>query len=421
MDVGGGVRVQVGRQGEGLVGEGLGGTVLVVRAHARGAVEDEVELCLGTGEVRLGESDGGGIPAPVLGYAIGPERLPTRTARDGLVVGCGWPLRGGPTIGGRDRVGCRHGCEYGCEHGGGLYDGFRHGPGSLDADSLRLTFDNRLDCRLSDCLRLDCRLRDCLRLDRRLRDCLRLDGRLRNRLRLDRRLRDCLRLDRRLRFRDRRRLGLGLGLRLGRRLSRRLNLSNGLHERRHRGLGLDDRRGLNLGRHLGGRLSLRNGRDDRRSRTLRRHLGNRLRHDLGNRRGLSHRLRHGLNDRLGHDLGNRFRRHLSRRPSLFFRHRLSDRLRHNRLNLGNRLRLNNRRHLGLSHRLGNLSLPLGSVGDRLGDLSHRPVATPATLRPLDGRRRLRDGHVVEGRGHEVVFVVVFQCGGRAGFRDRCRR
>src|SRR5690606_20118073 len=55
-----GLGVEVGGEGERLLGEGLGGAVLVVRAHGRGAVQDEVHLGAGAGEVVLLEGGGGG-------------------------------------------------------------------------------------------------------------------------------------------------------------------------------------------------------------------------------------------------------------------------------------------------------------------------------------------------------------------------
>src|SRR5690606_25799436 len=108
-----GLGVEVGGEGERLLGEGLGGAVLVVRAHGRGAVQDEVHLGAGAGEVVLlegggggggggGEGGGGGCGGGGrlgLGCAFGLGGAPTRT-RAALVAGGGWPLRGVLAVGG---------------------------------------------------------------------------------------------------------------------------------------------------------------------------------------------------------------------------------------------------------------------------------------------------------------------------------
>ena len=62
------------------------------------------------------EGEAGGAAAHGLGFAVGLDVFPTRTARDAFVVVCGWPLWGGIAVGG---------CGQGGGHGSG--DGFGSG------------------------------------------------------------------------------------------------------------------------------------------------------------------------------------------------------------------------------------------------------------------------------------------------------
>src|SRR4051812_4283996 len=92
-DVDLGLGVQVGGEGEGLLTEGLGGAVLVVRPHARGAVEDEVGRGGGAGEAVGGEGGGGGGVGGAEGGGYGVD-VPTRIrCRGGRGFGGGGRLR----------------------------------------------------------------------------------------------------------------------------------------------------------------------------------------------------------------------------------------------------------------------------------------------------------------------------------------